>query len=264
MVACGSNAKVVGGSGIPTSPSRTRRAVAWTVAEVEPEAAGLAFDPQPTNLWLFPHCDPRFGLDYPGRMPGQAVMNLLWLYTVPGDLVLDPFAGGGTTIDVCTAMGRRCYASDRAPRREDILAIDVADYRHLTPEQIGGQASFVLLDPPRWSPKKGEYGTDPRDLASLELDAFWRRLEELARALRPLLDGQAHVALALSQARSGGRNYDLLIQALGVFGRIGYRLVERIVMNYGQASNITGPRVAQAKRDRWLLRGYREIAVFEQ
>jgi len=34
---------------------------------------------------------------------------LLWLYTEPGDIVVDPFAGGGTTIDVPKAM---VWASD--------------------------------------------------------------------------------------------------------------------------------------------------------
>jgi DNA modification methylase len=49
---------------------------------------------------------------YFGRMPPAVVENLLWLYTEPGDIVVDPFAGGGTTIDVAKAMGRRVWASD--------------------------------------------------------------------------------------------------------------------------------------------------------
>jgi len=48
---------------------------------------------------------------YFGRMPPAVVENLLWLYTEPGDIVVDPFAGGGTTIDVAKAMGRRVWAS---------------------------------------------------------------------------------------------------------------------------------------------------------
>ena len=36
-------------------------------------------------------------------MPGQMVENLLWLYTEPGQIVMGPFAGGGTTIDVSEA-----------------------------------------------------------------------------------------------------------------------------------------------------------------
>jgi hypothetical protein len=32
---------------------------------------------------------------YFGQMPPQVVENLLWLYTEPGQVVFDPFAGGG-------------------------------------------------------------------------------------------------------------------------------------------------------------------------
>ena len=55
---------------------------------------------QYTNLWEFNACDPEYGeKGYPGRMPGQIIENLLWYYTQPFDVVLDPMAGGGTTMD---------------------------------------------------------------------------------------------------------------------------------------------------------------------
>jgi hypothetical protein len=47
------------------------------------------------NVWRFQQCDPRYGMDYPGRILGQIVENLLWYYTEPFDLVVDPMAGGG-------------------------------------------------------------------------------------------------------------------------------------------------------------------------
>lgn len=53
------------------------------------------------NVWNYANCDPKFGQDYPGRIPGQAVINLLLWLTEPFDVVVDPMAGGGTTIDVC-------------------------------------------------------------------------------------------------------------------------------------------------------------------
>jgi len=55
------------------------------------------------NIWQF-H-DGRDG-SYFGRMPPQVVENLLWFYTDPGDIIVDLFAGSGTTIDVAKRMGR--------------------------------------------------------------------------------------------------------------------------------------------------------------
>jgi hypothetical protein len=43
------------------------------------------------------------------------VDNLLYLYTKPFDIVLDPFAGGGSTIEVCKKRFRRKMFSDHKP-----------------------------------------------------------------------------------------------------------------------------------------------------
>ncbi len=50
-----------------------------------------------------------------GNSEQRILDNLLYLYTEPFDIVLDPFAGGGSTIDVCKRRLRRYYVSDRKP-----------------------------------------------------------------------------------------------------------------------------------------------------
>jgi DNA modification methylase len=55
------------------------------------------------NVWNFPNRDKRYGLDFKGAIPGQIVENVLYYFTEPFDVVVDPMAGGGTTIDVCKA-----------------------------------------------------------------------------------------------------------------------------------------------------------------
>jgi DNA modification methylase len=53
--------------------------------------------------------------------------NLLYMYTQPWQIVVDPFAGGGSTIDVCKKRLRRYWASDRQPivERRDIRQWDI-------------------------------------------------------------------------------------------------------------------------------------------
>lgn len=53
-------------------------------------------------------------------------------YTEPGDLVCDPMAGSGTTIDVCREERRRVIAFDIVPTRKDIIQ---ADARNLPRER---------------------------------------------------------------------------------------------------------------------------------
>jgi hypothetical protein len=44
------------------------------------------------DVWHFMECDPRFGDDWPGRIPAQLVAHILYFFSEPGDLV----RGSGT------------------------------------------------------------------------------------------------------------------------------------------------------------------------
>lgn len=102
---------------------------------------------QPYDVWTFSGCDPLFGAEHPGRIPGQLVAHILYFFTEPGALVLDPMGGSGTTNDVCLAMGRRCYSYDIDARHErpDIIAHNI--YRDGWPERIK-KADLIFWDPP--------------------------------------------------------------------------------------------------------------------
>lgn len=52
-------------------------------------------------------CESRAGLVHPTQKPVELVARLLALCTDPGQLVLDPFAGSGTTAVACLRTGRR-------------------------------------------------------------------------------------------------------------------------------------------------------------
>ena len=45
--------------------------------------------------------------EHPHKTPRALVRRLIALLTDPGDLVVDPFAGSGTTLEVAVSMGRR-------------------------------------------------------------------------------------------------------------------------------------------------------------
>lgn len=64
-----------------------------------------------------------------GNSEQQILDNLIYLYTNPFDIVIDPFAGGGATIDVCKKRLRRYWISDRKPiveRENEIRKLDIA------------------------------------------------------------------------------------------------------------------------------------------
>lgn len=51
--------------------------------------------------------DSRHGVEHPTRKPIALMLELVELFTDPGDIVLDPFCGSGTTGVACLRLGRR-------------------------------------------------------------------------------------------------------------------------------------------------------------
>jgi hypothetical protein len=111
------------------------------IAEIAHQRNDL-FEPEITTLWIFPQCDSEYGGPYPGRLPGQAVKNLLhhnisrrsnfcFFGRMPGqvvenllhlckikkgELVVDPMAGRPSTY-----ANPRAYGAPLLPTWGEIL-----------------------------------------------------------------------------------------------------------------------------------------------
>ncbi len=101
------------------------------------------FRPTPYDVWSFKH-DRAFGIPHPGSIPPGIVAHTLHYFTEPGGRVVDPMAGGGTTLDVCQSMGRECLAYDLEPVRREIRHHDA---RNPFPPEASG-CDLVFCDPP--------------------------------------------------------------------------------------------------------------------
>ena len=108
------------------------------------------------NSWVFGENDPRFGIPHPGRVPGQIAGNLIYYYTQPGDLVVDPMAGGGSTLDVAKFMGRESLGYDVVPKRGDIEQWDISKG---FPEECQ-DAQLIFMDPPYWNVLEEKYSAE--------------------------------------------------------------------------------------------------------
>jgi site-specific DNA-methyltransferase (adenine-specific) len=53
---------------------------------------------------------------HPTQKPEELIRRLVLASSAPGDLVVDPFAGSGTTAAVCQALGRRWVSCDKDAR----------------------------------------------------------------------------------------------------------------------------------------------------
>jgi len=106
-----------------------------------------------------------------GSFPEIFMENLIYYHTNIYDIIYDPFAGAGTTVDVCKKWLRRYYCSDRiikAGREKDIKNWDIKDG---LPKDLR-KPDLVFLDPPYWKQAENKYSTDKDDLANMELLEF--------------------------------------------------------------------------------------------
>lgn len=218
------------------------------------------------DIWQFARAEG--GSSYFGRMPPQVVENLLWGFTNPGDIVVDPFAGGGTTIDVAKAMGRRIWASDLAPRSE-LLPIHRHSMLDGWPADAPSRVNLILLDPPYWRQAKGEYSADdPADLSSMSLDDFydawtfivgacaWHLVKRNGDAKAP---GRLAYIISPTQC-DDGTIIDHATDMLVACDKAGLEIERRIIVPY-QTQQATGQQVTWARENKQWLKLYRDLVV---
>lgn len=150
------------------------------------------------DVWDFTQCEEEYGTKgYPGRTPGQLVEGVLYYYTEPFDIVVDPMAGGGTTVDVCKKMFRRVMAFDINPiEAKGIKKWDVKDGFHPDCRRPHFKPKLIYLDPPYFNKKDGEYVEG--SISNLSRIGFIEALSLFAKQCFDLLPIDGRVVLLLS------------------------------------------------------------------
>ncbi|MBM3852028.1 MAG: site-specific DNA-methyltransferase, partial [Verrucomicrobia bacterium] len=100
--------------------------------------------------------------DYPTQKPERLLERIILASSNPGDLVMDPFGGSGTTTAVAEKLGRRWITCDFGKHaiytmQKRLATIAESDKLGLTPEQ---------------RKKKRPYGEPPKDFCVVSVGAF--------------------------------------------------------------------------------------------
>jgi adenine-specific DNA-methyltransferase len=218
---------------------------------------------QTTTLWYHPSAqygDRPMGIPaYPGATPAWVIWNLLERYSREGDLVVDPFCGGGTTLDVARSLGRRALGYDVQPQRPDVFR---ADARKLPVEE--GKADFVFMDPP--------YSThleySGREECIGELDAFGTEyfeamgkvFEEADRVLRDRRYLAVYCGDSFRKKRGfvgiGATFYGMLAQR--------FRPVDHVAVVRGNRKLDRPNYHRAAAEENFFLRGFNHLLIFKK
>jgi adenine-specific DNA-methyltransferase len=235
----------------------------------------------PTTLWDYP--SQHYGRteqgsqNYRGATPSHVIWNLVQRLTKESDLVVDPFCGSGTTLDVCRDLGRRSRGVDLAPTRPEIVR---ADARQLSTVVDRETAHLVFFDPPYAD--NLTYSDDPRCIGKLAFeDGTWSRamgevMDEVKKVLKPGAYAAGFVSDVLhvekKSRKEGGRTHQSIERTFGGLGfelvRLalarGFSWVDHIaVVRHGRA--LDDPRLkARAQNEGFLLRGFSHLVVFQK
>lgn len=237
---------------VPYSPPPVRNVRSW-------EPSG--FEIETTTVWDFPDRG-KWAVhtgDYRGNWPPQLVRNLILKYTKPGDMILDPFMGGGTTLIEAWLLGRPSIGIDLSllahyttehrldemeyfARDDDRISIK-GQYR---PRLIRDDATamkngslcegiqsesikLMCVHPPYLNALKYTNG-DSRDLSSIDdPQEFLRRLTQFAMNTTAHLASDGTCALLIGDVRRKGELIPLGNYALGAFLDAGYELQATII-----------------------------------
>ncbi|MFD7169130.1 TRM11 family SAM-dependent methyltransferase [Streptomyces violascens] len=183
---------------------------------------------------------------HPAKMLPQIAAHAIRTYTQPGDLVLDPMCGIGTTLVEAVHLGRHALGTEYEPhwahlaeqnlRRADAQgatatgAVYCGDARQLTtlvPAAFHGLVDLVVTSPPygasvhgqvRSSRETGEQGVvkkhyryshDPGNLAHVGLDTLLEAFTDILTQCRHLLRPGGHAVITTRPWRMRGELIDL-------------------------------------------------------
>lgn len=216
------------------------------------------------NIWNLQKQDNQNSTHF-GSFPQIFMENLLYYYTEPRDIVFDPFAGGGTTVDACKAMFRRYYCTDIQviPGREnDIVHHDITTG---LPESLP-KPNLVFIDPPYWQQARGDYTDVSTDLSNMPLDEFYTTFATLFKLLKPKMvdDGVLAFIIQNTQWKNEDKHVEPHSHVMwNLAEAAGFKFEHLIQVPYS-TQQYNAQMVNHAKEHKLILQLNRELVVLRK
>ena len=214
-----------------------------------------------TTLWDYPKQSygkkPKGNNRFQGVTPAFIIWNMLQRYTKQGDLVVDPMAGSGTTIDVCEEEGRKAIGYDINPQHPKVVKNDSREI------PLGDNSvDMVFIDSPYGDNVK--YSNEPEDIGKISAEdaKFYEELEKVAKEIYRILKPGKVIGWLIGDqwvkkkfTPVGFKIYEMLID------KVGFEPIDLVcVTRRGQSSN-TGVWHYRARKFNFFLRGFKYLIL---
>ena len=217
---------------------------------------------QVTTLWDYPSQDygeTHQGIPgYKGATPSYIIWNLLQRYTREREMVVDPFCGSGTTLDVARDLNRKALGYDVHPTRKDIFRVDA---RKLPPE-LSNKVDLVFMDPPYGTHL--DYGDDPRDVGKLDAgdpkyyDAMEQAFSEAHRVLR---SGKVLALYVSDSYVHPGKFYPIGFDLFARMTKVGFSPIDIVAVTRHNKTLAMGNYRKAAEEGNYFLRGFNHLFI---
>ena len=180
------------------------------------------------------------------QFPQNVGRMVLRLYSKPGDLVIDPFAGHNSRMELTVSEGRNYHGYDVSKRfmefnrelashlREE-FKMEICLYEQdsrLMAETGDSVGDFTLTSPPYWDIEF--YGDEAEQLGKAKsYTAFIDELGEVAIQNYRVLKEGAFCIWFINDFRKGGIFYPFHSDVIGILAEVGFRLWDLLVVDLG-------------------------------
>lgn len=191
--------------------------------------------------------DRKFHGNFIPEIPYQMIRR----YTVEGDWVLDPMAGGGTTRDVAKILNRNCDMFDISPVRNDI------EYGDAALLELNKMYPLIILHPPYFNIVK--FSNEKEDVSNLKtITEFLDQMSAIFSQLDKFLMLNGHFCLVCGNIYHEKEEHPLGFYLSEIIRKsLGWKRKAIIFKDYGETKGgkVSNPKNQRLMRYRYLKYG---------